>query len=200
MKQNFNVDEVLNTVEKLRIEIPNGKAKRKIDTVKNSIKQGYDKLYYEAYFDKRFQVCNYNKLLLDVGQLNKTEKFYLMCIHIPNLVINYYNSENKFATANSIINYLKNIARLEDGLFFKNVYIVSDYLFLIIDKNNIERIYKMIKNYKNSNNYDFCQLYFVKYSNESSKVNKNFKIAIEKISLVFSGKQESEPKVEKNDD
>lgn len=196
MKENFNVEDILNNIEKLRIEIPNGKVKRKIDTIKTNTKQLYDKFYYEAYFDKRFQTCNYNKLLLDVAQLGKTEKFYLMCVHIPNLQIDYYTSENKFATANLIINFLKNIARIDDGIYFRNVYIVSNYLFLLVDKNNIERIYKKIKNYKINNKYDFCQLYFVKYNNESSKINKNFKKAIEKITLVFSGEQEQEPSLD----
>ena len=79
-----------------------------------------------------------------------------MCVHIPNLQIDYYTSENKFATANLIINFLKNIARIDDGIYFRNVYIVSNYLFLLVDKNNIERIYKKIKNYKINNKYDFC--------------------------------------------
>lgn len=180
------IDTIFEDLDTVRKELT-GKSKRKCQSIKEDIKQMYDKLFFEAYNDKRFLLRNYNKLILDLENMEK-QKVYLMMIHIPKLQNEYFNDENKLAIATSFINKIKDISRKEQGCLFKSAYIASDYIIIIVDKENINRIYSMIKSIKEENhNYSEYQLYFNRYEFLSSSVNKNLKRAFYQANKVFSG-------------
>lgn len=186
----ITIDDIINKLEIIEKE-SQGKTRNKCRKLKSDIRQVSDKLYYEANFDKRFILPNYNKLLFDIDNLEK-QKFYLMVVHIPQIQKEYYNDEAKFTNSMNFINQLKNIAFKEDGIIVKNLYIVTDYLILLIDKQNVERIYKIIKQLKETKGHPTYQLYFHKYEYNCSRTNKNLKAIIKKVNTVFSGKQEIE--------
>lgn len=191
------LDKVNSLIDMVKKELPQGKTKKKCETLRKEIKKIYDRLYYEAFYDKRFQVCNYKHLLEDLDLLKK-QKAHLIFVRIPNIIREYYNGEQKAEIQLKFINELKNIARNEDGMIFRKVYLVGEYLLLICGKEHCDYIYKKIAKLKLSDSHtQNYQMYHTKYTYTSVKSNKNLSECIKKVNVVFSGTPNVKRQLEK---
>ncbi len=187
-KEYINVAEGITRIRALKDELPNSKAKRNLEKTTNNIKKTYDKLYYYAFYDYRFKACNYNKLLEDFKSLRTKAKAKLVFIRIPGLIRSAYSDSQKKERIESFINLLKDKIKEDNNKFlFNSVYLIDNYLVLVVNTKYIEEIYYFVKNNKDNFNLD-AGVYFVKYEHMSSKVNKNIDMCIKEAIKVTKEK------------
>ena len=181
---NTQFDDILEQIETIKREVQ-GKSRRKVDYIKKDWRQIFDKMTYETYYDKRFKLANYNKLALDIEGFEKT-KFYMLFIRIPNIQKEYFNDDKYIKNAFKFINEIKKIVIEGNGFMRKTMYIICDYIVVLVDKEYIEPVYKDIKALKDSTEYakDY-QMFFKKFLHTSSKVGKNIKSVIKEANKVF---------------
>lgn len=183
---NLQFEEIIEQIETIKREVQ-GKSRRKVDFIKKNWKQIYDKMYYETYYDKRFKLANYNKLLEDIDNFDKT-KFYMLFIRIPNIQKEYFNDGKYVKNAFKFIDNIKKYVRDNSGFMRKTVYIVSDFIIILVDKECIESVYKDIKTEKDNNDFSKeYQMFFKKFTYISSKNTKNIKNTIKEANKVFLG-------------
>lgn len=177
-KDYINVAEGITKIRALKDDLSNSKAKRNLEKTTNNIKKTYDKLFYYAFYDYRFKVCNYNKLLEDFKTLGVKAKAKLIFIRVPGLVRSAYYDNSKKERINSLISLLKRKIKDDSEKFlFDLVYLIDNYLVLAVDTKYVEEIYYYVKNNKDSFNLDIG-VYYVKYNHISSKINKNIDLCI----------------------
>ena len=170
------------------ISIVSSREERKqLAILKKMISSFNDTLSYEAYFDKRLQVANYNKLIVDTLNLDIKGTYYFLFIKIPGATIDFYddsiNEKNqRFFMA------VKNILALYP-LSKQNVYnLGDDYFVLICDKKNVKDIYDKLKTVKKSrSSWHKFQMTFVKYERTSNKPSKNVANVVKRALEVFKG-------------
>lgn len=170
------------------ISIVSSREERKqLAILKKMISSFNDTLNYEAYYDKRLQVANYNKLIVDTLNLDIKGTYYFLFIKMPSATIDFYddsiNEKNqRFFMA------VKNVLALYP-LSKQNIYnLGDDYFVLICDKKNVKDIYDKIKNVKKSRgSWRKFQMTFVKYERTSNKPSKNVANTVKRALEVFKG-------------
>ena len=175
------IDDISRTVNK--------DERRALTNVKKQIISLNDKVGYEANFDKRFSTANYNKLLEDLKEIDKSN-VCLIFIHIPNLELSFHIGDEKKELNETFLTSLKALSQ-ELILTRKNIYTICNYLILIADKKQANSAYLKIKSLKNSKKYwqDY-QMTYIRYKKYSAKVNKNVCACIKQANNIFSGKKE----------
>lgn len=166
--------------------------RKQLNNLKKMILSYNDKLFYEANYDKRLCIANYNKFLVDVSELDKNN-FYFLFIRIPNLALNFHLDEQEKDNGLRFLNCVKeSLSTLENSR--KSVYVVcEDYFAIIADKNSVNKIYNEIKKIKESKSYwKKYQMTYIKYTKYSSKITKNVSACIKQAYHIFGGKQQNE--------
>lgn len=191
-KEFLNVQENIRKMKLLRDELPNSKARRNFDKATINIKRNYDKLYYYAFFDYRFETCNYNKLLEDIkfDSIQGKPKFKLLFIRVPGMVRSYYNSPEKKVLIKSLIERLKKyIQEKNDAFKYNFLYSIDNFLVMAIEKDDITEVYNDVKKIKEEYVTLDTGMYFVKYTSTSSKINKNIDACINEAIKITKEKQ-----------
>lgn len=176
------------------IKFASSKEQRKqLNSLKKAIYSYNDRLYYEANYDKRFYLCNYNKFVRDLKELDRSN-FYIIFVKIPQLTLNYHIDEKANEKDTKFIDELNN-QKSSFGLARNNIYKTCDFLMFLAFKSDVNDIYKKIKEIKNSNNaWKGYQMTYIKYQKYSSKISKNLSACIKQANNIFSGE-----KTEKNE-
>ena len=104
---NTQFDDILEQIESIKREVQ-GKSRRKVEGIKKSLNQVYAKMYYETFYDKRFKIANYNKLVQDIENFDKI-KFYMLFVRIPNIQKEYFNEGKYIKNAMKFIEYMKEL-------------------------------------------------------------------------------------------
>lgn len=186
-----NIKSIDKKISELIKFAPSKEQRKQLVSLKKAIYSYNDKLYYEANYDKRFCLGNYNKFVYDLGELDKSN-FYIIFIKIPNLTINYHLDERVNEKNVSFIAKL-----IEEkptfGLARNCIYKTSDYLMMLAFKSDVDDIYKKIKDIKENNpNWEDYQMTYIKYRKYSSKMSKNISACIKQANNVFSGEKKNE--------
>lgn len=191
-KEFVNVADAISNIRLLKDDITNSKARRKFDKSVGQIKQSFDKLYYYAFFDYRFETCNYNKLLEDFKCEFEKPKVKLLFIRVPGMIRTFYHEGHKKEKIVDLINILKNKIKDESNKFhFKNVYTIDNFIVLVVKSDFIEEVYYSIKELKNDFDLDLG-LYWIKYESSSAKTSKNIEYCINQAIKVTKEKKHDE--------
>lgn len=165
-------------LEELKKDIPNAKLKRKIDKHLIEFKRLIDKCYYNAYYDYRFNCSNYNKLLEDVSQLESKQGFKLLFIRVDGLTRSYYMQNSIYNKAMTMLDDLKKYQFKNKDCFKTNsIYVVDNFIVLVVRNKYIGNIYQDLKVIKNKYSQNFGIVY-TSYNKISSKVSKCLNYAI----------------------
>lgn len=170
-----SVEEILVEIELLNSMLINSKTKKQCELITEKTKNLFNKLYFAAYYDSKYNVCNYNKLIADLKENYNNNSSNFLFLNIKEL--NQLWLENDFEQRKNYNLLIKNLKILvkkqNDNFIFDNIYIISDYLVFVCKKKTFNETLKNIKNILNINNCSNYKIYFSKYKNTSSKISKN---------------------------
>lgn len=176
------IDEILKTANKDQ--------RRSLNSLKNMILSQNDKIYYEANYDKRLCVANYNKFMADVEELDKKNICFIF-IRVPNILHNYYIGNANKETDKNFLKSLKLLMPTLDVLR-KYIYLVNDYITLVTEKRYANEVYLKVKTLKESKvGWQRYQCTYIRYKKYSAKINKNISACIKQANNIFEGKQNS---------
>lgn len=188
-----NIKSIDRKINELLKYAPSKEQRKGLNSLKKAIYSYNDRLYYEANYDKRFSLCNYNKFVRDLQELDRSN-FYVIFIRIPKLTLNYHVDEKASDIANEFIDEL-NSKKSEFGLARNNIYKTCDFLLFLAFKSDVNEAYNKIKTIKNSKNiWKDYQMTYIKYQKYSSKISKNISACVKQANNIFSGE-----KTEKNE-
>ena len=179
------IDKKINELIKLAT---NKEQRRLLNSLRKSIYSYNDKLYYEANYDKRFYLCNYNKFIMDLKDLDR-ENFYIIFIKIPKITLNYHIDAKANEEAQE---FIKKLVEMRPNLELarSNIYKTCDFLLLLAYKSDVDEVYKTIKKLKISKNtWMEYQMTYIKYQKYSSKVSKNVSACVKQANNIFSGEK-----------
>lgn len=171
--------DALEELYKIRNEIPSSKTRRKIDKSIEELKRVMNKFYYHAFYDYRFECCNYNKLLDDIKALEEKKGFKLLFVRIPGMTRSFYLKNQVLDEIMTLISEYKNYINSNREKFATpNIYIVDNYIVCIPRTKYVQEVYYNFKEKKETHGDNFGIVY-VSYHAYSSKVNKNINFCIQ---------------------
>lgn len=193
-KEFINLKYAFNNLARLETELNANKDKKTHTKVTEQFKQNFDKLYFYAFYDYRFKIANETKLLDDLKTIDKSLKPRFIFINVKKMIDKYYQGEEDAIF--DYINLVKTIIK-KYSLVFKDIYIVNNFLVIVTNSKNVEKLYYELKDRKDNFNFGIC---YVKYKTPSIKTNKNFKLCVNQAYKILNGEIKDFEKNENLDD